>query len=277
MRKIWIILSILIINIPVIYAYELTNNDNKVVEIIWEKIEEKSDNFQNNFADTLEILMNNNNYSNRINAILNEIVENIQNNLSENNDKSERDFISKNINENKLSTDSHNGLRINLEQVKNNWLTWNNKVRDDLWLTNYSYNTQLEKSATTWSNQAKEKWEISHKRNETDGFYDYNSINKWFWDNEIVCKNIDSITHTENIWWWGYTCTDWECSDELSTAIKRAFDAYMDEKWTQSDAHYRSLTQQYFKSIWLWISIDDKWDNYYEYYLTIHYCTNLVK
>jgi hypothetical protein len=51
----------------------------------------------------------------------------------------------------------------------------------------------------------------------------------------------------------------------------------MDEKWTDNDDHYRSLTNKYFNNIWIWISIDDKKNNYYEYYLTIHYCTNLIK
>ena len=270
MRNFWILLVIFIINFPVMYAYELTNNDTKIIEIITEKTDDKTEIFQNNFVDTLELLIKNNDYNNRINTILNEIVKNIQDNLSENN-------TSDTIINNTLSTDSQDQVSINLEQVKNDWLSWNNQVRDDLLLTKYWYNTQLEASATIWSNQANEKWEISHRRNETDSFYDYENINNWFDNNEIVCENIDSITHTENIWWWGYTCTDWECSDELTIAIKRAFDAYMNEKWTDNDAHYRSLTQQHFKNIWLWISIDDQWNNYYEYYLTIHYCTELIQ
>jgi hypothetical protein len=146
-----------------------------------------------------------------------------------------------------------------------------------LWLENYWYDITLESSADIWSEQANIKWEITHKRNDWDSFYNYTNINSWLGDNWVVCENISWITHTENIWWWGYNCTDWECSDELSEAVQRAFKHYMDEKWTDNDAHYRSLTNKYFNNIWIWISIDDKNNNYYEYYLTIHYCTNLIK
>lgn len=264
-KKIFLIIILFYNSYQISYWYDITNSDQKVINIFTQILEKKSEEYQNNFSDVLEKYIDSWKYNERIQTILIEINNFIHENL-ENINKQDIEIINNN---------TYKLKNIDIALVKNNWLIWNNQVRDDLWLQQYSYNSQLEKSAVTWSNQANKKWKISHKRNETDWFYNYENINNWFKENDVVCENINGITHTENIWWWGYSCTDWECSEELSEATKRAFDSYMNEKWTENDAHYRSLTQEYFKNIWLWISIDEKWSNYYEYYLTIHYCTNL--
>jgi hypothetical protein len=170
---------------------------------------------------------------------------------------------------------NYNLENIEVSDVISNWLSRNNEVRKDIWVDDYTYNYTLESSALSWSKQALEAWEISHQRYEDSYYYDYTEITERFSKEWVVCENIDWITHTENIWWWAYSCSDWECTEELDISVRNAFNTYMAEEWTDSDAHYRSLVQEYFNYIWVWIQIDTISDTYYEYYLTIHYCTNL--
>lgn len=275
MKKLIILLLLSVINIQIIYAYELNNSDKIIINSITTKVQEKSDVFQIDFLNKLEQIIYNWNYTERIQVILDSIYNDINDNLNTN----EEILISSpdnNITENTDIDINDNEYYLDINQVKNNWLDWNNQTRQELSLNNYSFNQTLESSAKVWSDSALEKWEISHERNQWDWFYNYNEITKWFANNWVECKNIEWITHTENIWWWAYSCNDWECSDELTDAISRAYTSYINEKWTDNDAHYRSLTNQYFKNIWLWISIEETSENYYEYYLTIHYCTELL-
>ena len=242
---------IILFTIPVSYSYDITESDQKIINLFHQKLITKQSAYIEKFYAKVEALIDSGKYNERIVSILTEINNNIE----------------------LINTKENTLLNIDLEVIKNNWLDWNNQVRSQLWLSSYTLNDTLEKSAIIWSEQAKLNWEITHKRNIDDGFYNYTSINQWFHDNGIVCKNISWITHTENIWWWWFSCTDWECTDELSEATNRAFQNYMDEKWTDNDPHYRSIVQPYFTQIWLWISIEEKENQMYEYYMTIHYCT----
>lgn len=273
MKKILSYLIVFILSIQFTYSYELTNSDQEFVNTVTKILEKKDDNFNKDFSSKLDKIINNGKYSNRIVSIFTEINNFIQ--------KLDIEIIEENIvedTEEEIEGNKSYIKNVNIWFVKNNWLNWNNELRENLWLEKYSFNETLEKSALIWSTQAKEKWEITHKRNSWDWFYEYSEINNWFKENWVVCENISWITHTENIRWWGYVCTDWECSNELSDAVKKwAFDSYVAEKWTSSDAHYRSLTQQYFTNIWLWIDVEKVNESYYEYYLTIHYCTKLIK
>lgn len=263
MKKIIALFLVLIFSFPFTYSYNLSSVDTDLANRLAIEVQKKDTSEIEYIVENLKIVIKSWSYSPRINAILRIIVDKLDKNIDNNIEIEET-----------ISDTSDN---IDYSLVKNNWLDWNNEVRKDLWLNPYTANPTLEESALIWSTKAKEKWEISHKRNPWDWFYDYNNINSWFKDQWVFCKNISSITHTENIWWGGYSCTDWECSDELSQATKRWFDAYMAEKWTKSDAHYRSLTQPYFTQIGVGVSIDEVKKNYFEYYLTIHYCTELIK
>lgn len=280
MKKILIILIFIFhFNTTLSYSnYSLTSNDTRIIDSFVSKINiniiNKWDDYKTTISNKLLQIIQSDKYNSRIVSILEEVhtqinyIEEIQL-KDENNPRIER------IDNKVLNNNTYKLENIDISIIKNNWLFWNDEVRNNLWLEPYSYNSILETSALIWSKYSKDKWEISHKREIWDSFYNYTKINNWFSNNGIVCENISWITHTENIWWWGYSCTDWECSDELSQATKRAFDSYLAEKWTTNDAHYRSLTQPYFTQVWLWISLDKISDTYFEYYLTIHYCTQL--
>jgi len=48
--------------------------------------------------------------------------------------------------------------------------------------------------------------------------------------------------------------------------------------WEKNDdykPHYNSIMNDYFTIMWVWFAIEKK-NNYYEYYLTVHYCTELI-
>lgn len=275
MKKIFISLLFFIFSLHISFAYTLTESDEHLADTVTEKLLKQDASYRELISTKVQELIESWKYNERITAIFDYILIHLLLAVDlpiEENTQVIQDTLPE-ISPPEKATDNNN---IDFDIVKNNWLDWNNQVRDNLWLTAYGFSSTLESSALIWSEQAKAQWEISHKRNPGDSFYDYNIINPWFADNGVVCENVSGITHTENIWWGQYYCDDGECSDELSSATNRAFDAYMAEKWTDSDAHYRSLTQPYFNEIWLWIAIDEISPNSYDYYLTIHYCTELV-
>lgn len=165
---------------------------------------------------------------------------------------------------------------IDISRVKNTWLGWYNDVRSDLWKKAYSYDSTLEKTALDWSQRSADRGEITHKRNEGDDYYDYDIITSWFKDRGVVCKNIYWVTHTENIWYWSFSCNDSECTDELIGWIRSTFDFYMWEKYKSYQPHYESIINSYFTKIWLWIELEEQSNWNYKYYLTVDYCTELI-
>lgn len=85
------------------------------------------------------------------------------------------------------------------------------------------------------------------------------------------------MTVTESIWNGLYKCNDWNCNDELIGAMKRVFDMYMKEKKVKypNNPHYRAISSWNLSKIWFWVSIKEKKNNYYDFYITTHYCSNL--
>ena len=122
-----------------------------------------------------------------------------------------------------------------------------------------------------------EKWIMDHKRNYWDASYDYHKIEKWFQERWVKCKPKNRVTSSESIWKFWYYCKDNECTDELLKSVKQIFDIYMAEKWQSYDLHYRAITHASISKMWVWIAIkksEDEWfNNYYDYYITTHYCT----
>ena len=253
--------------------YILTSSDkiiiNKIVYKIEKSIQEKWLLYRNSLSSKIWNLLESWKYSFRLTSILEELVNRIN-------------WI-KIINE-EVSVEQENIVlnttykleNIDIWKVKSAWLSWYNSVRKDLWEKPYSYNSKLEQTALDWSKTSKTGGDITHKRNPWDYYYDYNKITSWFADRWVVCKNINRITHTENIWRWQYSCNDGECTDELTNAIKSTFNFYMSEKNESYKAHYESIIQPYFTIMWLWIELDEIKNWYFKYYLTVHFCTELL-
>jgi hypothetical protein len=160
---------------------------------------------------------------------------------------------------------------VDMSRVRLTWLTWYNEVRSDLNLNPYSYHPKLDITALEWSELSKRQWFITHRRNPSDSYYDYWKINSWFEEHWIKAKNVNRVTHTENIGYGYYSCSKSDCTDELIKSIKNTFLFFMSEKGKSYDAHYKSIIKKEFKYMWLGIAIDPSAKRYY---LTVHYITD---
>jgi hypothetical protein len=49
----------------------------------------------------------------------------------------------------------------------------------------------------------------------------------------------------------------------------------MKEEFQDYQAHYQSIVNQYFTELWFGVDIKETGKNQYEFYLTVHYCTEL--
>ncbi len=165
---------------------------------------------------------------------------------------------------------------IDTQKVLETWLEWQNKVRTDTWLGVYSYAFPLNNSALKWSQISKNKWYIDHKRNSWDAYYDYWKISKWMDTEGASCKKVSGKTFSESIGYGVFTCNDEECSDELIEWIRGTFNFFMSEKGKKYDPHYRAIISPYFSSIGTGIELVKTGKNTYKYYLTTHYCTELI-
>ncbi len=164
---------------------------------------------------------------------------------------------------------------VDFGEVKDYWMSLNNQARTSRGIYEYKYSQTLEQTAFDWSAIQKSREEASHKRDAGDSFYNYKKITSWLWDRGVTCKNISGKTHTENVGWGMYTCSDGNCTDELKQWVKRTFDFFMKEEFQDYQAHYQSIVNQYFTELWFGIDIKETGKNQYEFYLTVHYCTEL--
>lgn len=166
-------------------------------------------------------------------------------------------------------------LNIDIEQVKNSWISWINEERNSLWVPLYTYDYALEKTALLWSQLAKQKWLIDHKVSPWDSYYDYYKKASWMKEHGVVCKNLYRVTFSESIGWWVFSCSDTDCTQELTDAIEGSFDFYMNEKWKEYKPHYEAIAGKLFTIMWLGIELEKTSNTRYKYYLTNHYCTQL--
>ncbi|QFR39095.1 SH3 domain-containing protein [Candidatus Gracilibacteria bacterium 28_42_T64] len=176
--------------------------------------------------------------------------------------------------------------KIDMNKVKSTWKDWHNTARRDLGVSLYTYDSRLDNSAYEWSYISDQKGVMEHKRNYFDVYYDYKVIEKWFNDRGVICKVKNRATSSESIGKYGYKCTDNDCTDELINSLKEIFDIYMAEKGLSypANAHYKAITHADISKIGLGLAISDApvdengWGgkNYYNYYVTTHYCTEFI-
>lgn len=274
MKKLAIFLVLFFSFWSILNAYNLTNNDKKIVNSFIKKVEkiDNSKNFKTKLSNKIEILLEKKHYSVQLTTILKEISKNL---------KWEKEVKVKEIKketEEKTENNLQNNWVINydFEKVKNYWLDLTNTERKKEWLYNYKYSEKLEETALKWSKIQKSKWKRTHQRDENDSYYDYNKIRDWFSKNWVVCKNIYRVTFTENVWSRWFACSNSDCTQEVKNAITNTFNFYMSEKNKESKPHYNSIMNKYFNYLWFGIDFEKKWNNYYKYYLTVHYCTELI-
>lgn len=164
-----------------------------------------------------------------------------------------------------------------VDSVRDYWLELMNSARKEENLQNYSYDDALDLTARNWTKLAIEKWEIDHKVDPTDSYYDYQKKKTWMEENWVICKIDTWITFSESIAWWEFLCTQDDCTAWVKDIMKKSFDAYMAEKWQSYDAHYKAIIQPEFLKMGLWLGIKHRSNTKYALYLTNHYCTENIK
>ena len=157
-------------------------------------------------------------------------------------------------------------------EVRNAIFSRHNEERNNVWVDSYSYNLDLEWSATTRATILADSHKTSnlHLRNVWDWYYNYNSMlnrfsNLWI-DFPKSLKWASSFS--ESIWYWGYKCNKSDCTQDLVTAIKKTWTNLIMKEKASKGSHYNAATMKHFTQMWAWIAID-KSNN--RYYLVLHY------
>lgn len=159
-----------------------------------------------------------------------------------------------------------------MNKIRATWLGFYNDLRAAEGKHQYVYNTQLNRSATAWAEAMKAKGVMDHKRPGQTAYYDYNMITDWFADQGLVFKNVNRVTHTENIGWGGFYCNNADdCTDDVLTAIRGTLDFYLAEKGQSYQPHYQSVMNDYFQEIGLGLAFEEG-----KYYLVVHYGTDII-
>ncbi len=156
---------------------------------------------------------------------------------------------------------------VDMKSIQSTWLGWYNGARSSAKLAPYIYNDTLNKTALAWSETAKKRGAISHKRDGQKAYYDYKLMKKWFTAQGVTFKG-KGTRFTENIGWSPYSCTKADCTQEMKRAIKYSFDFYMAEKGKKYRPHYNSVMSSHFSQIGLGITVDEVRK---KLYLTVHY------
>lgn len=172
----------------------------------------------------------------------------------------------------KLPHLSDNFSNINEQKVRNAILSWHNDERDNVWVNSYTYNLDLEWSATVRANKLanSSKTQNLHLRNSGDWTYSYTSILNRFSD--LGIKFPASVkwaaSFSESIWYWYYKCSKSDCTQDLINAVKKTRTWLIMKEKSANGSHYRAAVMKHFTQMWAWIAID-KSNN--RYYIVLHY------
>lgn len=159
---------------------------------------------------------------------------------------------------------------IDLERVKDTWISWTNNARATHGLPAYTEDEQLDRTATIWSSYGRDLSYMTHARPGSSGYYDYYAIQDWFEDLGLSFQSVGGYTFTENIGRGPYSCKAEDCTDELLSAIEYTFDYFMSEAGSSYAPHYNSIMNSNFQKIGFGIVVTDT-----SYYMTVHYATIL--
>jgi uncharacterized protein YkwD len=167
--------------------------------------------------------------------------------------------------------DSDLPASIDLKTVMDTWLGWTNATRATQGLSAYTYNDQLSRTATIWSQYSKGKGSMSHKRPGTTAYYDYYAIQDWFANLGLTFKNDSGVTFTENIAHGPYSCDSADCTQEVIDAMRYSYDYFISEAGKSYSPHWNSIVSSHFKEIGFGLAVDSN-----SYYVTVHYATAIT-
>ena len=165
--------------------------------------------------------------------------------------------------------------KVDFDQVRSAWLSWHNELRAVEGLEPYSYHSDLEKSAKSWSDQlaslAIKSW--THKRKETDGYYSYTSIKERFSDLGIFFakETGGKSAFSESVGYRSFNCTSNDCTEAFITATKRVFDTFASEG--KNGPHYKAIVMPHFNQMGLGFQLDEAKKTIY---VVIHYAGDIL-
>lgn len=267
MRKVSFIFILFFVGFLNIFAdnqVELNIKDritiNKIVNSIQKIVDEKWISYRNLMINSLKSKLWKSKENTKENKIFKELVQKVQ----------KISFLN-------YSNNHYNSYWIDINKVKQTWLNRHNEVRKNVWANAYSYSDTLDNTAFERSWMMKEKWIMEHKRAWSNKDYDYSVMENWFSERWVKCKYTNKTSFTESIWKFWYYCYDDNCTDKMLESLKAIFDIYVAEKWKSYDLHYKAIVLKDLKKIWMWLSIyETNEKNYYEFYVTTHYCTEFI-
>ncbi|MFC1810596.1 S-layer homology domain-containing protein [Patescibacteria group bacterium] len=160
---------------------------------------------------------------------------------------------------------------IDMDTVRETWLSWYNEERRLLGLHEYIYDDQLNRTATQWSKVSRDRGYMDHKRDGSTDYYDFYGIMDWFAGLGIEFVNS---AYTENIAWEMYYCdvTAEDCTQDMINSVRKGFDFFMSEKGGSYTAHYDSIISPNYNIIGLGVAINDDAN---KFYLTVHYAKGI--
>lgn len=162
---------------------------------------------------------------------------------------------------------------VDLTEVRRIWLNWINAERKMEGLKPYALDSQLNRTATIWSQTSRDRGVMSHKREGQTAYYDYPFITKWFSGLGVTFRNAQRMTYSESIGYGPYSCSGEVCTQKLIRAMRSTFNFYMKEKGKAYRPHYNSIVNPTFGIIGIGIAVDPKSKRYY---LTTHYGTAIT-
>lgn len=170
---------------------------------------------------------------------------------------------------------SDNLPNVDIQKVRDAILSWHNEERRNVWANPYTYNLDLEWSATIRANNlsVSGKTKNLHARNAWDWYYNYNSMTNRFSNLWITFWKAPkwAAAFSETIWRNVYKCNKSDCTQEIIDAIKKTWTWLIMKEKASNGSHYKAATMKHFTQMWAWIAID-KTNN--RYYLVIHYWVN---
>lgn len=167
---------------------------------------------------------------------------------------------------------SDNLPNADIQKIRETILSWHNDERHNVWVSSYTYNLDLEWTATVRADNlaTSGKTKNLHARNSSDWYYNYNSMTNRFSSLGIKFWKTPkwASSFSETVWRNVYKCNKSDCTDELIAAIKKTRTWLIMKEKASNGSHYRAAVMKHFTQMWIWIAID-KSNN--RYYIVIHY------
>lgn len=162
---------------------------------------------------------------------------------------------------------------VDMERVRNTWLSWHNTERAKFGLKSYTMNDALIQTAGTWSQFSADRNSMTHKRPGQTAYYDYRLITDWFANLGVRFANSNGYTYSESIGWGPWRCTKADCTDDMIAGIRQTFDFYLGEKTKASQPHYAAIVSKAFREIGMDVAVNPVAK---KYFITTHYATSLL-